>query len=287
MFLLTALMLLCGPFEDAELAWRAEREAEFKSEDSWLNLAGLYWLKEGANRFGTGEDMDIVLPKFSCVDHAGTFFLEDGTVRYEMERAQLATLNGEVANTGTLKAGPNAPILHHRNLRLYLIERGDRLGIRVRDLRAKAVQEFQGLVFYKPKKKFVIEGMFVAYDEPETMTISTVIDTEIEMKVPGKIFFSFDNRDYELTPFIGDEETGSLFIIFKDATSGKTTYSGGRFLETDPPQDGTVVLNFNRAYTPPCGFSPYATCPLPPADNWLTLAIEAGEKYEVFDTHPE
>jgi len=105
------------------------------------------------------------------------------------------------------------------------------------------------------------------------------------MKVPGKIFFEFKGKEYELTPFIGDEETGELFIIFKDATSGKTTYGAGRFLSTEPPKDGKVVLNFNRAYTPPCGFTPYATCPLPPADNWLTLTIEAGERHDAHEAH--
>ncbi|CAM2007351.1 DUF1684 domain-containing protein [Acanthopleuribacter pedis] len=280
MILVTMLLFLATPdtassFEQAELTWRADHEQEMKSDNSWLNLVGLFWLQEGANTFGTATDADFVLPRHATVLKAGTFFLENGKVRYEMARGQRAVVDGKAALSGPL-AMDN--VLHHNHMRFFLIKRGDRLAVRIRDLRAGEFVNFQSLSYYSPKAKFVIKADYEAYESPQILRIGTVIGTEIELIVPGVIRFALDGVEHELLPTLESEEDDKFFLMFKDQTSGSTTYSGGRYLYADLPVDGKVTLNFNRATNPPCAYTPYATCPLPPAENWMNLAIEAGER---------
>ena len=262
-------------FKESQLKWRADRETKMKADDSWLNLVGLFWLKEGENPFGSRQDLRISLPTYSTVERAGSFFLEDGKVRYTFNRGQRAVVDGETRNEGPLEFGE---ILAHNHLRMFLIKRGERIALRVRDLRAKNFRKFEGLDFYRPKDNYVIEGFFQAYDPPKTITITTVVSTEIEMIVPGVIHFDFNGQQLELIPTLESAEDEQYLIMFQDKSSGTTTYSGGRFLYVDPPQDNKVVLDFNHAINPPCAYTVYATCPLPPAENWLDVAIEAGER---------
>ncbi len=279
--LLMSFLVVENDFSTAEEAWRAERLEKLKSEDGWLNLIGLFWLKEGENLFGTAEVSDILLPTMSTVPHAGTIIVNDDKVRFTMERAQRALLNGEAKREGELKMSSPPDILAHNHIRMFLIERDDRLALRVRDLRAKAVVNFKGIQSFKAKEKYVVEAQYTPFEENEVIWVSTVIGTQEMMEVPGKLSFEWEEESYELLPFVeGEGDDRYLFIIFKDLTSGSETYPGGRYLKASIPAEGeAVMLNFNRAYNPPCAFTPYATCPLPPADNWLDVSIEAGEKY--------
>jgi len=262
-------------FNKAERAWREERVASLREPDSWLNLAGLFWLKEGPNPFGSSERLRIQLPPHSTVAEAGAFYLEDGKVRYAFNRAQMAKLNGEVKREGQLELGDE---LAHNHLRFYLIERGGKLAIRARYLRGKQFQEFQGLSFYKSDPNYLVEAEFIPYNPPKTITITTVISTELEMYIPGVFRFQLHGKTLELSPTLSSLDEERYFIMFQDQTSGTTTYSGGRFMYVDKPVDGKGVLNFNRAYNPPCAYTHYATCPLPPSENWLEAPIEAGER---------
>lgn len=280
--LMLSVILFSDNFHHDEIAWRNDREASMKSDDSWLNLVGLFWLHEGENPFGTDQDLDIVFPLHATVSKAGTFIYEDGKVRFEMNRGQRAEVDGVGMNQGVLEKGQ---VFAHNHLRMFLIERGDRLALRVRDLRSKTFLHFQALDFYRPKKKYVVEATFEPYPEPRTLTITTVINTEIELVVPGVIKFELDGKSFELLPTQESEEDETFFIMFKDQTSGTTTYRGGRFLYAPKPVDGKLTLNFNRAINPPCAYTDFATCPLPPADNWLEIPIEAGEK--VYEYHHE
>lgn len=276
MLLLLFLMITADDgFEKAELDWRAEREMSMKKEDSWLNLIGLYWLKEGRNDFGTGDEVDLVLPKHATVAKAGAFYLENGQVRYEMARGQRGMLDGETKPKGILKFNS---VLAHNHLRFLVIERGDRLALRVRDLRAPKFLDFKALDFYKPDEGYRIEATFEPYDEPLKMKILTVVDTELELLVPGVIKFELQGRQFELLPTLTTLEDDEYFINFKDQTSGSTTYGAGRFLYAPRPVDGKIILDFNRAINPPCAYTDFATCPLPPGENWLSIAIEAGER---------
>ena len=282
MMMLAFLMMFANEFRDAEVQWRQEHEASMREDDSWLNLVGLFWLQQGENSFGSSDMAHIVLPKHSTVNLAGAFQLKEGQVHYEMSRAQRATVfsggegEGQLQNKGTLTVGD---VMHHNHLRMFLIERDGRLALRARDLRSKDFVNFEKLEFYRPKKKYVIEADYVPYEEHDTIAITTVINTEIILKVPGVLRFELDGKQVELLPTLESEEDNKLFVMFKDQTSGSSTYAGGRFLYAEMP-DGPakVTLNFNRAFNPPCAYTDYATCPLPPAENWLDIAIEAGER---------
>ena len=262
-------------FKQAEIEWRAAHEETMKDDDSWLNVVGLFFLKEGANPFGTSQDFRISLPKYSTVNEAGVMFLKDGKVTYEMARAQRATIDGKAQNEGSLELGQ---IMTHNHLRMFLIERGGKIALRVRDLRARSFLDFKALDFYRPKKKYQVEAEFTPFDPPKKIKVTTVISTEVELLVPGIIRFELEGQQLELTPTLESMEDEQWLIMFQDQTSGSTTYSGGRFLYIDPPKDGKVDLNFNRAVNPPCAYTIYATCPLPPSENWLDAAIEAGER---------
>lgn len=280
MLMLLLLLVPASDYQQQEKEWREGREARLKAEDGWLNLVALYFLKEGSNTFGTGKDMDLALPDHSTVPFTGTFFLENGVVRYELNRAQRGVINGEDKPEGTLRPATvdhPADVLAHNNLRFFVIERGDKLALRVRDLRAKAVRDFKPLKFYRARPDYEVEAEFVPFAVPETITISTIIGTEYDAEVPGILRFTWDEQPIELWPVVEEDQ---LFIIFKDKTSGSTTYPAGRFLYASKPDaNNKVILNFNRAYSPPCAFTDFATCPLPPAKNWLPVAIEAGEKF--------
>jgi len=277
LLLLFALLATDTKYDrDAEEAWRAEREASMQEEDSWMNLAGLFWLDEGENRFGTGADMDIVLPMHATVAHAGTFTLEDGEVSYTMSRGQRAVMGDKTVNEGDLEVNQT---LAHNNLRFVLIERGDKLAIRLRDLRAETFTEFEELEFYPPRRKYFIKGRFEPYDEPEEIEIGTVLGTEVIYYVPGEIKFSIDGQELTLLPTLSTLDAPRFWIMFKDQTAGQSTYGAGRFMYIDrPDEDNNVIVNFNRAYNMPCAYTPYATCPLPPGENWLSVPIEAGER---------
>ncbi len=263
-------------FKKIEMTWRAEREKSMKADDSWLNIVGLFWLKEGPNPFGSKYDLRISLPRHTTVENTGVFYFENGKVRYEMNRGQRALVDGEPRNKGNLALGE---ILAHNHLRMFLIERGGKTALRVRDLRARNFINFASLNFYRPKKKYLLEGVYDPYPEPEKIKITTVISTEIELIVPGIIHFELEGQSLELIPTLESTEDEEYMIMFQDKTSGSTTYSGGRFLYVPRPgEDGKVVLNFNRAVNPPCAYTVYATCPLPPAENWMDVAVEAGER---------
>lgn len=273
--LLLFLLMFSGKFSDQENAWRAEREASMKSENSWLTIVGLYWLEEGPNRFGTDSDIEIVLPTHSTVAHAGIFTYRDGKVTYKMNRAQRMMVDGKIRNEGELALGE---IASHNHLRMFLIERGGRIALRVRDLRARNFVDFKELDFYRPKEKYVVDAVFEPYDQVKTIQISTIIQTEIELLVPGVLKFEYRGKSYEILPTLETMEDKQFFIMLKDQTSGATTYGGGRYMYVPRPEGQTLKLNFNRAYNPPCAYTDHATCPLPPPENWLDFPIEAGER---------
>lgn len=223
--------------------WRGAREASLKAEDGWLSVAGLFWLEPGDNR--------IELPTGSTV----TVTLHDGRV----------VLKPDVSLNKPVKVG---------RLTLLLIQRGGRYAIRLRDPESSMRKEFTGLRWYPIEEKWRIEAKFVPYSPPKKIAFATVVGTVEEMPCPGYVSFKAGEKEYRLEPA---SEGSGLFFVFRDATSGKTTYGAGRFLNTGPPRNGVVVLDFNQAVNPPCAFTPYATCPIPPKQNRLPIAIAAGE----------
>jgi len=242
--------------------WRAGREAALKAEDGWLSLAGLFWLHEGANSFGADGSSDIALPDGPA--KAGVFDLRGGQVTVSM--------NG----TARPVAHDSADVVKVGRLTLLLIQRGDRIGLRLKDPQSQARREFHGIESFPANEAYRITAKFVA--EPRQIPILNVLGQTEPSDSPGYAVFRFEGRDLRLHPIIEEPGAKQLFFIFRDQTSGKETYGAGRFLYADMPKDGQVVLDFNKAYNPPCAFTPYATCPLPPPENRLAVRIEAGEK---------
>jgi uncharacterized protein (DUF1684 family) len=243
-------------------AWHADREARLKAEDGWLSLAGLFWLHEGANPFGADSSLEIALPDGPA--HAGTFQLDHGKVTAAMDGA---THEVKPDSDDTVKVG---------RLRLLVIKRGERYGIRLKDPESEARREFKGIQSFPADESYRVTARWVA--EPRKIPILNVLGQTEESDCPGYAVFQMHGREYTLHPIFEEPGAKELFYIFKDETSGKETYPAGRFFYSDLPKDGKVVLDFNKAYNPPCAFTPYATCPLPPPENRLTVRIEAGEK---------
>jgi uncharacterized protein (DUF1684 family) len=259
-------------------SWKSEREAELRREDGWLTLVGLFWLEEGANSLGSDPSSDVVFPATTDLS-LGELQLEGGVVTIKTAEGAGIEHAGEQVTEMVLQsdADGDPTVLELGSLTFYVIDRGERFGVRVKDSAAKALTTFSGMEYFPVDRSWRIEAQFGAYDEPRTMLVPNVIGTAMEEPVPGVVSFERDGRKFELTP-VG-EPGDPLFFVFGDLTNGDETYGGGRFLTADWPGDGgVVILDFNLAYNPPCVFSPYATCPLPAAENKLALAIAAGEK---------
>ncbi len=266
---------------DAEAveAWRAWRYSMLQRDTGWLTLAGLDWLRQGENRVGSAEGVDIRLP--SGPPLAGTVTVaDDGTVAsgaFMHDGAPVTRLRLEDDADGT------PTLLELDDLRLCLIRRGDRLAIRTWDTASSRRREFAGIDHWPFDPQWRVESRF----EPtpgRTLAVPDVLGIVEESPSPGRLVFEVGGAEHRLDGLEGGDQ-GELWLVFGDATNGAQTYGGGRFLYTDPPdRAGTVVIDFNRSYNPPCVFSPYATCPLPWPANRLPIRIEAGERmYEAAD----
>jgi uncharacterized protein len=258
---------------EAVEAWREERYRRLRSETGWLTLAGLGWLKPGVNRLGSGEEADVVLP--SGPPLAGTVTVDGGA----------ATADGAFLHDGepvhdlelTSDAEGEPTMLELGALRLCLIDRGGRLAIRTCDTAAPALATFDGVDHWPVDPAWRHLARFES-TSGASLHVPDVIGVVDEKPTPGTVAFEVGGVSHRLEALEGGPD-GELWLVFGDATNGVETYGGGRFLYTDAPEaDGTVVVDFNRAYNPPCVFSPYATCPLPWPANRLDVRVEAGER---------
>ncbi|MGH9900601.1 MAG: DUF1684 domain-containing protein [Pyrinomonadaceae bacterium] len=258
-------------------AWRAEQEAELRAEKGWLAVAGLFWLKEGPNRLGAGPDNDILLPAGSAPDRVGVIELRRGTTTLTAAEGALVTSQGQPIRVLELKAdAAGAPtLIKVGSLTMTVIKRGERYGLRVWDRDSPKRREFAGMRWFPARESYRVTARFVPHERPTEIVVPNVLGDVTKMPSPGVLIFELAGREHRLVPVAA--EGGKLFIIFRDLTSGKATYGAGRFLYADAPADGRVTLDFNRAVNPPCAFTPHATCPLPPKQNRLSVAVEAGE----------
>ncbi|HET9320821.1 MAG TPA: DUF1684 domain-containing protein [Bryobacteraceae bacterium] len=257
--------------------WRDGYEARLKQDDGWLTLSGLFWLKEGGNTFGTGMVNDIVLPEGSSPDMVGSFIFRDGSTRLSAKPGAPVLLNGvPVLTEMPLKpdsAGPPDRITLGR-LSMIVIHRGNRYGVRLWDHGSPARRDFRGTQWFPVDKAYRVTARFVSYPQPKMIAILNILGDTEPSPSPGYAVFEIAGQHCRLEPVLEDNQ---LFFIFKDRTSSKQTYPAGRFLYSALPKDGKVVLDFNKATNPPCAFTAYATCPLPPKQNYLPVAIDAGE----------
>ena len=261
-------------------AWHAGRIARLKAEDGWLSVVGLDWLKPGENSLGSAPGSTVLLPEGAAPARAGVFIVEGGKVRVRLLPDSGILVNGQAVQEAVLKADADGQpdLLTAGRIGFYVIRRGDRFGIRLKDPEAPARKAFHGVPRYPVNPAWRVEADFVAYATPQIRAVPTVLGTSEPMTAPGLLTFKVAGRKITLEPVVEDPEHPQLFLIFRDATSGRATYAAGRFLYADMPKDGKVILDFNRAVNPPCAFTLFATCPLPPKQNQLKIAIPAGEK---------
>jgi uncharacterized protein (DUF1684 family) len=285
--LLLATLCLLGasapaqePYAKAIDAWHAGRESRLAAEDGWLTLIGLDWLQPGPNTLGTRPGSTVLLPEGTASAQAGLLILEGTTVRLRPLPGSGLLLNGKPATEALLHsdAEEKYDVLRAGRVSFYIIRRGDKFGVRIKDPETPVRKAFHGVPRFPVDAAWRVEADFVAFPTPQTRAIPTVLGTSEPMTVPGLLKFKVGGREITMEPVVEDPEHPQLFLIFKDATSAHGTYPAGRFLYADMPKDGKVVLDFNKAVNPPCAFSIYATCPLPPKQNQLDLPIRAGEK---------
>jgi len=259
--------------------FRAEEIKDLKS--NWLLLAGLFWLKPGVNAFGTASSNSIVLPPGTAPAKAGVFELNGDEVTLKMEAGAAATIDGQSLMTAKLQADTSGKptVVALGRLRMHVIKRGERVGIRLKDLQNPALRNFTALHFYPIDTACRVTGTWVPSDGKRTIDVPNVLGDVTQETIPGEVRFELNGQKLTLTALGGDATKG-LFFVFSDTTSKTETYPAGRFLETDAVKDGTVVLDFNLAYNPPCAVTPYATCPIAPKENRLAVAIPAGEKFD-------
>jgi uncharacterized protein len=259
-------------------AARAERVAELTKPDGWLTLIGLHFLQLGANTIGRANDNQIVLA--AGPSHLGTAALSaDGKVTFAPAPGADAKIDGQTVGVVDLRVEDDdakPTVVTSGTVSFFLIKRGEKVGLRVKDTEAAPRKRFVGLDYFPTDPAWRIEASWVPFDPPREMPITNILGNVSLEKVPGKAVFQSNGRTYELFPVLEGPDQ-PLFFIFSDATGGKGTYHM-RFLDAESPKSGKVVLDFNLATNPPCAFTPFATCPLPPKENRLTLAVTAGEK---------
>ncbi len=271
-------------------AWRAQRGKEVSSPGGWLSLAGLDWLKTGFNSVGSSADSAIRLPapgpaRLGILTVSGK--APDEVVQLLAPAGGFppdVTLDGKPAREGSLmvdNAGPTTIAWH--GISLVVLKRGDRFVARIKDADSPALAEFKGLNWYAPNLNYRLTARWVPFKPTQVEEIPTVIGTTLKLPAPGLAVFLIGDEVLHLEPVVEDPASKTLFFILRDETSKTTTYGGGRFLHTGLPdhgldRPGSLVLDFNQLENPPCAYTVYATCPLPPEQNQLGIALEAGEK---------
>ncbi|HTZ95671.1 MAG TPA: DUF1684 domain-containing protein [Terriglobales bacterium] len=287
--LLSTLLLAASPSQPPDAAyqqsfdrWKIELINDLKQ--NWLPLAGLFWLKPGANSFGTDESNAVVFPKGPA--RAGVFELQGTEVTVKFSPGSHATIDGKPAREAKLQPdiSGHATYMEMGSLRFHVIVRGQRVGIRLKDLDSDAVKNYRGPRFFPIDLSYRVTATWVPSDGKQTVDVPNVLGDVTHTPIRGTVVFKMNGQELHLTA-LGGDPAKQLSFVFSDLTSKSDTYPGGRFLETDPVVNGTVVLDFNRAYNPPCAVTPYATCPLAPKENRLAVAIPAGEKYDRSHAH--
>jgi len=269
------------------LAWRAQRATSLQAPEGWLSLIALGWLQEGDNSFGSADDCRVQIAGKGPA-HIAIVRLEKGSLRLLPSAAGFPKdlmVDGQPAKEQALLADDTdkPSKLTIGTLTIIVIHRDEQFGLRVKDLQAPTRVSFHGLRWYAPDSAYRVHARWVPYNPPKVLDIPTILGTTTHLPAPGAAEFSMDGKTFRLEPVLEDPQSTDLFFILRDATSKTTTYGAGRFLYTELPdhgvnQPGELWLDFNRLINPPCAFTPYATCPLPPPQNRLNVPIPAGEQ---------
>jgi uncharacterized protein len=278
-----------GGWQKEITEWRAQHAVELQKPDSWLALAGLEWLEPGDNSFGSAKDNKIHLPS-SGPAHLGVLHLEGEIIALNAPAGGFPDgflIDGKPVQAQKLHTDPdhdkNNPRMTIGTLNMYVIHRGERFALRIKDAKSAALTGFHGLRWYGPNQAYRVTARWIPYAPQKTFTIATLIGTSYPAQVPGSAEFTLHGKMYRLDPILEDPEVAKLFFVLRDTTSATKTYGACRFLYTGFPdhgldQAGVLVLDFNRLENPPCAYTPYATCPLPPPQNRLPIPLPVGEQ---------
>lgn len=268
--LFLAVSLVAGDYATDIAKFRADREKSLVRDDGWTTVVGLSWLKEGENRLGSDANADVPVPA-SLPAQLGVLTLRSGHVRFQPAPGVKLTAKELKPDTDVVALG---------TVKFFVIQRGEgpraKFGVRVKDSDAATRKEFSHLSWYPVDPGWRIVAKYTPWEKPHVISFDTIIaGLQEQDSSPGRISFTRDGKDFSLEP----AADGS--IVFRDQTTGKATYGAGRFLDINLPKNlkapASIVLDFNEAYNPPCVFTAYATCPLPPPQNRLTLSVTAGE----------
>ena len=258
--------------------WRQEIDSNLRRENSWLALAGLFWLRHGENIIGSDPSCDILLPE-RAPKRLGVFEFDGNNVNLNVEADWPVEVNGAAAKTATLDADEEdvPSFITFKNMRMVVVRRSKGVGIRLWDNMREERKTFPPREWYPVKEEFRIPAIYTRYDTPRIVKMPDILGAILDEKMEGFVTFGVNGKTYELVA--SELPDHRLWIQFMDGTNGNPTYPSGRYHYTDPHEDGKVFIDFNKAYNPPCAFTDYATCTFPAQENHLPVRIEAGEKY--------
>jgi len=261
-------------------AWRRDYERGLAAPRGWLAIIGLVWLEEGENIFGADASHPIVLPEGATVAYAGSFILNEGTItlRANPEAHILFEEQPVTSCPIPLTQGNSSTPITVGRLTLFVIRRGQQYAVRIYDPDNPARHAFSGVEWFPIENQYCVQASFTPLDTANTIPITNILGMTEESRCPGFVTFTLHGQEYRLYPVAASAQD-RLFFMFRDTTNGEETYPAGRYLYADPPHDGVTTLDFNKAYSPPCAFTDYATCTLPPRQNQLPIPIPAGARY--------
>jgi uncharacterized protein (DUF1684 family) len=247
------------------------------NETGWMRLAGMFWLNEGVNTFGSNSSNNVIFPEGFIPLNAGKFIVDGGSVRMEVNEGVHITVDGESTGNAIIYNDGAEKKVNHGSLEWIVIKRGDLIGIRLYNSFNPKVDEFKGFPRYDIDFDFLVKARLVSYETPQMVKIINILGQEEELPSPGTLEFEIRGEKYNMVTLEGGDR---MFLILGDLTNRTETYQAGRYMYIDYPDEGSdmTIIDFNKAYNPPCSYSPYTTCQLPPPQNMLPIEIKAGEK---------
>jgi len=263
-------------YENSVLKWRQEVENNLRRENGWLALAGLFWLRRGTNLIGSDSESDIRLPKRGPA-RLGTFEFDGNNVTLNVEASLPVEVNGVASTSALLDADQEdvPSFITFNEMRMVVVRRSKGVGIRIWDNTREERQTFPPRQWYPVKEELRIPGTYTRYETPKVVKMPDILGAILDEPMQGYVSFALNGRIHQL--MVEELQDRRLFIQFMDLTNGRPTYPSGRYHYTDAHENGRVFVDFNKAYSPPCAFTEFATCTFPPQENRLDIPIEAGE----------
>ena len=263
-------------YENSILKWRQEVETNLRRENGWLALAGLFWLRKGTNVIGSDPESDILLPKRAPA-RLGTFEFDGDNVTLNVETSQPLEVNGTAMTSALLDADQEdvPSFLTFHDMRMVVVRRSKGVGIRVWDNAREVRRTFPAREWYPVKEEFRVPARYIRYDTPKVVKMPDILGAILDEPMQGYLSFELNGKRHEL--MVEELPDRRLFVQFMDLTNGNPTYPSGRYHYTDAHENGKAFIDFNKAYSPPCAFTEFATCTFPPQENHLNVAIPAGE----------